>query len=299
MWLAFLIYVSPRVQSATYSWRRLLAVGVIYVAALSAKEMAICLPVFILCFELLLMQKRDWRWVIALAPGTGLSLYGKVIASGAMRDHPGYRLDFSIGNFLAHWGHYFRWLSDFTVPEDNAWWIIGLLLGPFALALLLRDRLALLGWSIFVLGALPVSFTAMVRDGYVLFAPLFGVTLFIGSLGSRLVLRGRIPLVAVLLAILVLLYRWDEASRARFTTWVQPDSLPVRTTVAYLDQKQLRLPKSAWVLADNDPFPFDDYALQITMSLYFRDPTLGVDRLKFGAKRRNPKPDYAAVISIP
>ena len=296
-WSAFLVHISVRCPGVPSKLLRLGGTTLLFGLALASKEMALALPLFLFLHELLIAKptNRRFDWMIPIIPLAAASVWFRVLSAPAQREAAGYGLDISWNSFISHWGHYLRWLTEFHYREVTPVLTASILLLPLTCAIALRSRAAVFGWLVFITGALPVIFAAT-RNVYVLFVPLLGLGMVAGAFASELGRRWHVPAALFAIPFGCWAAYATMTTGDRYVGWIERDSAPLRQTFQYLDKQKLQLPRGARVLSERDPFPFDDYALQMTLGLYYRDPALKVDRLKFGKLR--PDIRYDAILRI-
>lgn len=296
MWSAFWAHAAIRKAAPGTSAFRIVVTAVLFVLALSAKEMAMALPLLLLAYEWLLVPRGQRKYdTLYLTSFLSIAcLMTRVIATVGDRSRSGYALELSIPAFLDHWGHYIRWFSDFHYRSPVLGYTVLILAGPLLIAAALRNFAAIFGWLVLLIGAMPVMFAAA-RNGYVLFVPFLGAGIWFGAITLEIERRLRVPrlLTTAAIAALIAYVSWSVGDR--YYAWMERDSAPIRSALSYLQSHPIQVARGGRVLVLDDPFPADDYALHMLLALYLEDPSVQVDRLKFGHAR---KESYDAVIEI-
>ncbi|WP_031499806.1 hypothetical protein [Bryobacter aggregatus] len=241
----------------------------LYQLALGAKEVSVCIP-FVFLFW------KDWRSALLLAPQTIWYLVRK----SAMTANGGYSLEFSIDRLHRNLSWYLGWVSDFTIL-DAAWWQIAIVASlPLLLALLLRDRRPLLGWWLILVVSGLLLF-AYKRNIYVFFIAVPGLGFCLLPLLEKLQSLGRPVWVPAMLCYCLLIAFWNVQRGEKYRVPFYLDSAPVREVMASEQYRKLQVPAGGLVVVEQDSFPFDDYNLQMLLSLRMHDERLRVVRLKY------------------
>ncbi|HLV01228.1 MAG TPA: hypothetical protein VKZ59_08180 [Acidobacteriota bacterium] len=178
------------------SWRRYyLPALACFLLALNSKEMAVTLPVLLFCYELIyrnLFQSRPSISpailpIFPFALISGVYTIGKVLGEEAFwRDNPLYRFYFDLT--IYHNLHAYLDITLYNLFHFNdaklAWTIAGTLI----LALALKSRHLLFGWSFFWLSFMPVLPLPRVW-GLFLYIPLIGFAIYVGGLVFEFISR--------------------------------------------------------------------------------------------------------------
>jgi hypothetical protein len=307
---AFLYYVRAR-QTSKFRWRQAAIFFSLYLGALSAKEMAVTLPVVLLLHDLLYhpplrawQSLRDWTKSEALALGpvvlmTAAFLFYKTAGPGSMIGNPDYRPSFTWSAFTAAWAHYcsdlFYGAVTFSSLRIVALWTI-----LIAIAALLRRRVLLFAFLFLFIGILPVAFIPL-RGFFAIYLTLPGWYLFAATalVAGRDAIaqkfhpfrRGpaRIAMQTTLFLALALALRPLHRREKPFGKgWVPAAHAAVRSVLEHLGEVAGPLPLGAKVLFLSDPYPKDEWMLTFIFRLYFRDDTIRVDRVR--AMRAYPDP---------
>ena len=294
---ALIFYVRIRRGESWPDWRQTSGIVLLYGCALGFKEMAVTLPVVLVCWELVYNgQKRKtvlWRsapiWLCGLL--TIPYVVHKVGGPHAMTQNPDYALHLSPHMFLASWAHYLTDLGYRTVVFGNvtaaAQWIALL-----ALAAGTRQRDLLFSWCLMMVGALPVLFVAP-RGLFALYVTLPGWYLY-GSrtlLMLRDALRRWVPRAADMVgarpeqlalfgAVAVIAVGLNIREKPAGYEWVPGAFAQTRPMLQQLASRYPALKRGAHVLFLSDPCPPHDYIVYFILALQYRDPTIHVDRAK-------------------
>jgi hypothetical protein len=290
---AFLGYVRIRARGEAPRVRALLGLGVVYVLALDAKEMAVTLPLMILLYECIFHGPRLRNPQAVLVTGAITLVYvaGKLTGPGSLVENPRYALSISPGRFLDTFHLYLNPLfyRDHTFHDSNT---VQLLIGMLALALLLRSRALVFAWCWLLLTILPVSFIDHYAEFFE-YLPAAGWALYLAILlvMARRAVVGWMPRSTVLVrASQALLFaglgcflaplhaREAPKTLAHFTS-VEPPSREIAEDLARL---RPTLRHNARVLYVDDPFPNDPYFLVFETRLYYRDMAIDVERTRAG-----------------
>ncbi len=197
--LSMICYVR---MASSDGWKRTgLYVGccVAAVCAIQSKEMGFAIPLLLLAYEACYaipaavssgkpLPKVGVTALLKLLPVGlvgGLAAYGMISARHVLFVNPGYTPHFSWKMYLQTSAAHLTLLSfrAWTVSEGLA---VIILAGSLASALLMRSRVAVFGWLFFNLSLLPISFVPARQDGYVLYIPYIGFSLYFGGIAERL-----------------------------------------------------------------------------------------------------------------
>ncbi len=300
---AFVYYARVRLDGHPPGWRQMLLFLLLYISALSAKEMAVTLPMSILLYDLLYHPPKRasesvWRWVVReariLGPAimvTGALFIRKTAGPVRMIGNPDYQPHLAWSSFMAAWKHYAFDLFYGTV-KFNQFRIVLLWAVLMGIAWITRRRALLYAFAFLFLGILPVAFIPprgffaiyLTLPGWYLFAAT-GLVLARDALGRRFHLHWcnswtNAPEAAVFIGVALILFplHWREKPLGR--RWVAEAHASVRSVAAPLRKAADPLPLRARVLFLSDPFPKDDWILTFIFRLHYRDDGIRVDRVK-------------------
>jgi hypothetical protein len=279
-YLALLFYVWRR-RRGRLQWRELAVFALIYLGALSSKEMAVTLPVIAAGFELLYMKTglRDWRGpafsaLLACAVTAPALLGGNSLLSSSVYT-PSWDL------LASNAGHYLGMLLYVhEVLDPHIVCLIAVVLLALAIGLRSPDiRLAVL---IVFVTPLPVLFIAQ-RNLYAWYIPLFGWALLFAVVLKMLAGAVKVPdspgwAVLLCLCCFAVLYPLHRHRQPFGTVWVPAEMRKVRTILDQLNRELPSIRPGSLVLMADDPFAKDDYILTFIFRLNYRDDRIDVDR---------------------
>jgi hypothetical protein len=294
---AAIVYIRYRRRGRSPRTREWLAVLVPYLCALDAKEIAVTLPPILLVWELIycppifrnIAELAAWLWRRPRLPVVaGLMtipyIWGKLLPESPLRQLDHYIPRISVHQFLVTYGAYCDDLS------FHAGWFtpirIGLvLMGLLLLALCLKKRDLVFGWSLGIVAAFPIGFIPY-RSAAEYYIPMIGWSLYAASLiaaVTKLALRKlrfdrAVSLwhATAFLLTLCLLLRAYRVQRLRMGGPSLLGQQSIRTMVAELDQRAVKLPIHARGITIQDPFS-PEYETLLLLRLYVHDPTLQLD----------------------
>jgi hypothetical protein len=300
---AFLVYTGIRARGRAPGARGLIAVGVLYVLALDAKEMAVTLPLFLVLYELIFHSaalRHPRLWIVREARAVWLTgaitlvyIAGKLTGPGSLIENPAYALTISPVRFLKTFHLYLNPLlyQEHWFHDSNT---VQLLVGMLALAVWRRNRTLLFAWFWLLLTILPVSFIAHYA-AFFEYLPAAGWALYAATLlvmarhaflrllpralarGPMLQRTSQAVLFLGLAAFLAPLDARQAPKTVQLFMSVQPPSSQLAQNFSGL-RPVLR--RGARILFVDDPFPKDSYFLLFTTRLFYRDMTLDVERTR-------------------
>lgn len=253
------------------------------VLAANSKELGVLLPAAILAEDLLFgnPRKPDWK-SLAIATCVALAFLSRsfIVGGEASRFEeytPRLNWERFSGNLANYLGLLFLKPGAFSV--DQAFTLVALLV--FA-AVLLRNRVVWFGLTIFFLGLGPALLVPQ-RSLYMLYVPVGGLALAAGAAcaeGLRRIpvaapLRAGTAAVSFALFWVPLHARFDESARS----WVTRDGPLISSFSAAIQRAFPTLPRGARVLFLHDTFTPDDYLIEMSMQLIYRDTTLYIQRV--------------------
>jgi hypothetical protein len=294
-YLAAGIYIAARGKGRDLSAGRIIAIVLIFVCALNAKEFAVCLPVFLVAWEILFNtaklrdfpRSRAFILIALLGILTVVYAFGKLHGAAAMTVNPAYTPEYSYARFTATWNEY---LTDvFILPVHPEGWVsMTILAALLALAAAMRSRVLIFAWIILFFGLLPVSF-APPRGGYEIYFSYIGWTLYAGAflvaledLTTRRAPRYRTALAC---AVFILVgWRWGKLNlhtlRVEDRSWMYDPPAAVRSMADQLRAMYPTLPARSRVLFLEDGFTTGEWTPLFILRLVYKDPQLVVDRVK-------------------
>lgn len=196
---ALIVYLRARRRDEVPGWGRVAGIGALYIGALDAKEMAVSLPLVILCYELLwnwrdIRIKGLARWIrtagrtaLILAAMTVVYVAGKTQTKNVTSINPIYQPhDISLSHLMHSQSQYmkeFLFHDEYEKMTPPAAAIFGVL---FAAAILLRDRTIGFCGLFTLLTPLPIAFIH--RGGGCLYVVWAGWALLLAYLLYRVAL---------------------------------------------------------------------------------------------------------------
>lgn len=290
IYLAACIYVSTRRAGREPGAGQIAMIVACYILALDAKEMAVCLPVFIAAYELLFHRARSAKLNLligALAVMAVAYIIGKLHGPDSMTKNPAYALEFSYHRFAGMWGVYLGYL--FVMSKELSDWLsLAILAAMLAAALLSRSRVFLFAWVVIFFGMLPVVF-APPRGGFVMFVSWPGWVLYTAAVlvaAQDLALRTAPQYRTALACVVFALVGWRfgklnlHDQRADPRHWLYDGPALVHAMADQMLSLNPMLPQRARLLFLSDPFGADEYTPTFIIRLLYREPDLTVDRLK-------------------
>lgn len=260
-------------------WRWLLAGLLAYQAALSTKEVALVVPLFLSLAAMCKLPWARWTWVFALLPQTAWYVYRKFASGNAMQTNAGYQVCWDWASVADNLVWYVRWLTDFFLNEPSPIGAAFLLLALAIAAFWFNapwGRVAVLTMAL-CFGAFLLVYH---RDLYAFYFLLpFAALALAGLLGRLRLGSSAWAGLAVLAAALG--FFWTAARGEKYMVPLRVGMAPAKIALAALEANPPpATAKQFYVL--RDPFPFDDYAVQMLLSLWQRDPGVTAPRKKFG-----------------
>jgi hypothetical protein len=296
LYLAACLYIAARRKEREFGAARIAAIMVCFILALDAKEMAVCLPVFLVAYELLFERARPKAAKILIAVLCVMAIayaIGKLSVENPMTTNPDYKLDLSYARFANVWSVYLGYLfvRGANVPQ---WLPIAVIGGMLAAALLCRSKIPLFAWVVIIAGMLPVSFAPR-RGGFVMFISWVGWTLYAATVLVALqdLITRRAPQFRTALACLAFVivgWRFGRINlhdqRIDPRHWLYDGSTLVHQMVDQMRALHPNLPQNASMLFLNDSFTTEEWTPVFIVQLIYKDPGLTIDRVKM----MNPAP---------
>ena len=294
---AFLLYVRVRQQDRLPGIAETAAVWLLYCCALSSKELAVTLPLFLLIYEVLYPGVKwraafqQCRVVIVTGLTTAVFLVGRSLGSETLLANAAYRPAFTPQQFLETSRHF---LGDMTAVEDRfrAAWVLPVWVVLFAIAWGFRSRTLKFAWLFLMLSPLPVAFI-WPRGAAQYYVPWFGWVLYLAALlvgaaawvTQRFWKEGywlpRIRGAVLLLVLAAVLYPYYKRLGWQHTALSESFEAPhVAAMVSQLHRLVPVLPRGARLYFRNDPVDPDLYDLLFLVRLSYHDASLTVDRAR-------------------
>jgi Dolichyl-phosphate-mannose-protein mannosyltransferase len=280
---AFDYYLGIRRTGQTLKLRQWVVFLALYICALNSKELAVTLPVCILCYEVIWHEsKASARGVTISALVTLPFVIGKLTGPDSLTANPLYRPAISASKYLHTFHLYLNVLfyQDHFFRDANT---ILLVVAMLALAIWRRSRPMLFAWCFILFSVLPFIFVPH-YSGFFLYLPIAGWALYFAT--TIEMLRERfakaVPAVVVVLLVALVLAplhaRESLKSMQVFTT----ADLPTTEMIAQLQRVKPSLPKGAYLFFESDPFPPKTFSLVFLVRLVYDDLTVQVARAKDG-----------------
>jgi hypothetical protein len=261
-------------------WKALFLIS--FIAALNSKEMAVSLPVAILCWELLRDPPRRWKWVIITGLMTAVYIVGRVVfpPSGLLHIGGGYGVGISFASYAGHLTRYFNQIL-FTGAFSPGL-ALGTALTLLGLALLLKDRVMVWAWICFVVGILPVAFIAQ-RDLDSIYVPMGAFAIYVGQGVYRTLsaagLSQKPAAIWICFGVLVLLLCRAYRVPLQTVRWKEEYAV-IRETRENLATALPTIPSGARLYFKNEPYPaIFPWSSLFLVRLQRRDGSIVVDNL--------------------
>jgi hypothetical protein len=299
VYLAAGAYIRARRNGGDLSGRRIAVIILVFVLALNSKEMAVCLSVFLVAWELLFnrgklkefLKSRALAVIVALVVITAIYAVGKLHGAAAMSNNPAYAPQYSYARFTSTWNEYLKDLLFLNQLPPN-WVSMTILSGLLAVALAARSRILLFSWVIIFFGLLPVSF-APARGGYVIYVSYLGWVLYSGTvlvafediIARRITSREPQYRTALACAVFVLVgWRFGKINlhilRTEPRPWLYDQPEAVRAMADQLRAMHPAFPARTRVLFLEDGFGTGEWTPLFILRLIYHDPDMVVDRIK-------------------
>jgi len=272
------------------TWPQLAGLLALTGCALDSKEMAVTLPGALLLVELIYFsaRARSWRGVIAAAALAVPTVLVKALTSNPLTDDPTYAahsLHATIDGMRAY-QNFLLYGDLFDVRLSRAG-LIALWAAMGLAAIALRSRPMKFGLCFLIGSLLPVCLISR-RGGYLLYLPLMGWALYLGSLFERLLgsLAGLSPLrwraavkFAGVAAAILSVMRLHSVKLRRYSDLEFRAQADLRQFMGRLHEVHPRLARGSSLLLADDPLPAG-YTVLLLARLAYGDPALEVDRIK-------------------
>ena len=266
----------------------------LYVCALNSKELAVTLPLCLVCYEWLWHRPKNgvWaytRWMSQEGRGAALSalitipyVVGKLSGPDSLTANPAYRPAISPMHYLHAFHLYLNVLfyqSHFFRDANTILLVVAML----GLGLWLRSRPLLFAWCFVLFSVLPFIFVPH-YSGFFIYLPMVGWALYAATVLAMLREKAapRIPPAVLFLAVALLLAPLHaRESRKSMQVFTSAD-LPTTEMTAELKRVQPTVPRGAHLYFQSDPFPAKTYSLVFLARLFYHDLTIQVARAKDG-----------------
>ena len=280
---AFDYYLGIRQAGKTLQLRQWVCFVALYICALNSKELAVTLPLCILCYEWLWHRMKGGVRGVAISAFVTLPfVIGKLTGPDSLAANPLYRPAISPARYLHTFHLYLNVLlyQDHFFRDANT---ILLVVAMLALAVWRRSRPLLFAWFFILFSVLPFIFVPH-YSGFFVYLPMAGWALYAAT-GMEM-LRERFakaipPLALFLVVALGLAPLHARESRRSMQVFTSAD-LPTAEMIAQLQRVQPSLPPGATLFFESDPFPPKTFSLVFLVRLFYHDLTIQVARAADG-----------------
>jgi hypothetical protein len=294
VWLAFGIYIQARKGGKPLSVGRGVAMLVLYLLAMDAKEMAVVLPVLLLSYEMLFnpvpwkrFRSRPLALIAIMGVMTLPYMHGKLFRPGAMATDEAYAPEYSLARFQHNWSAY---IADLVVLKQNpaGWFALVILIALLVAALVARSRTLIFAWIVLFFGLLPVAFVPE-RGGYVMYISYVGWVLYAGVVLiwlEDLVTRSHPQYRTALACAIFVLVGWRvgkvhlHSVRTEPREWLYFSPAMIRGMAEQLPAMHPGFPPGTRILFQEDGFTTGEWTPLFVMRLRYDDRALIVDRIK-------------------
>lgn len=291
VYLAAGIYIAARREGRDLSTGRFAAILACFVCALDAKEMAVCLPVFLAAYEAIFnrskLRARACVTIGILCLMTIPYAVGKLHGPDAISNNPDYTPVYSYARFATTWGVYLGHL--FVRHTDLRGWVsMAIPAALLGIALAARSRKLVFAWTIIFFGLLPVSFVPP-RGAFVMYISYLGWALYgavvlvsLQDLATRTRPEYRTALACAVFALVG--WRYGKFNlhdqRADPRPWLYDGPKAVRAMASQMLRMHRDFPPHAQILLEDDGFTTEEWTPMFILRLLYNDRDLVVDRGK-------------------
>ncbi|HEX3745880.1 MAG TPA: glycosyltransferase family 39 protein [Bryobacteraceae bacterium] len=280
---AFDYYLGIRQAGKTLGVRQWVCFLALYLAALDSKEMAVTLPLAILCYELLWHGGRGSVRGVAISAFVTLPyVIGKMTGAQSLANNPLYRPSISPAHYLHAFHLYLNVLfyQDHFFRDANT---ILLVVAMLAVAAWRRSRPLLFAWCFILFSVLPFIFIPH-YTGFFLYIPIAGWALYIATGMEMLRQRyiRRLPAAAIFLTLAAGLAAVNLHESPRTMQVFTTMDIPSTEMIAQLRNVQPAMRRGAHVYFESDPFPPKTYSLLFLVRLVYDDLSIDVARAADG-----------------
>ena len=287
-------YLGIRQAGAVLNRLQWAVVLALYVCALNSKELAVTLPLCLLCYEVLWHRpargfRACGRWLAQEGRGAAMTalltvpyVVGKLTGPQSLTANPAYRPAISPARYLHAFHLYLNVLfyQDHFFRDANTILLVAAMLG---LAIWRRSRPLLFAWCFLLFSVLPFIFVPH-YSGFFIYLPMVGWSLYAAT--ALVMLREsaakRVPPAVLFLAVAVALAPLHaRESRKSMQVFTSAD-LPTTEMTNELQRVQPALPRGARLYFQSDPFPSRTFSLVFLVRLFYHDLTVEVARAKDG-----------------
>jgi uncharacterized protein (TIGR03437 family) len=301
---ALLSYLCVRQKGGPVRVWEIGLITLLYICALSSKEMAVMLPAFLLTYEALYNPPRysprdiakwpfdECRFPLALLLVAVLFVIGRTIGPDTLLANAAYRPVFTWGRFLETSQGFLN--SLFCLDNRFTPGLVLLVWGvTAAIALVGGSRALRFAWIFAMVSVLPVAFLPP-RGGPQYYIPLFGWALYAGVavtlagqwllhrmvIGKGAFWAQRAASASLIVGLVLLLYPHYRALGLTGLTTVTVEAPVVHSIVDRLHRLHPVISHGSRILFLDDPYPADWQNMIFVVRLSYRDDSLIVERLK-------------------
>ena len=290
-YLAFGIAIGP----GPTTWKRILAVAVLYGLALNSKEIAAPLPALLLAYIVLFRRPwRDLRVVLATGVIGVLSVLARFARPDSLITQQAYAPVLTFQRYLESTTKYLTELTNqhFWTPATSAY----LLLAMAAVAVLARSRVLSLAWLLVVVGSAPAAFIEP-RGLATYYLPLLGYGMYLAAALVRIresVMRSRrrgavlASQVALFCFIYAGLWRWNARTERDLPQYWQEWS-HIQTAIRDFRSHPEWFPQKGSLLLVEDPFGEWEWATTFIASVVGNSRDLRIHRYRKLEPRPTPE----------
>jgi hypothetical protein len=291
---AFLYYVAIRQAGKIVAGRQWIVLLAFYICALNSKELAVTLPLCLLCYECIWHPPagglRRWiRWLAreGRAPSVTAILtlpyiLGKLTGPESLTANPAYRPAISAARYLHAFHLYLNVLfyQDHFFRDANT---ILLMVAMLGLALGTRSRPLLFAWCFVLFSVLPFIFVPH-YSGFFIYLPMVGWVLYAATalVMLRQKVARKVPTAALFLVLALALFPLHTRESRKSMQVFTSAALPTTEAIAGLQRIRPVVPRGAHLYFQSDPFPARTFSLLFLVRLFYRDLTIQVARAKDG-----------------
>jgi hypothetical protein len=239
--------------------------------------MAATLPAALALYEIVFHRPLKWRQftpIIVAGILDAAYVAGKLLTHNPITISGDYRQQFTLHRVMENARAYLNLLF-FTEHGFNSAGAAAFCLGLVIIAILLRSRPLIFASLLTFTAMLPIMFVVP-REGFVLYVPLVGLTLYV----AELLAAARLPRPA-LVAIALILMSVQYHVRAKNTGFIANAQAATWSTLQQFRAIDPSLPPNTRLLFIDNPFG-DYWDVYFLAKLWFHDPSLRVALIETG-----------------
>jgi hypothetical protein len=300
VYLAAGVYITGRRNGGELSGGRIAIIVLAFICALNSVEFAVCLPLFLVAWELLFnspkpgafLKSRAFVLIAVLVAMTLVYTYGKLHGPASMANNPAYAPEYSYARFTATWNVYLKFLFVLADPPPG-WVSMTILGGMLAVALAVRSRVLLFAWVVIIFGLLPVSF-APPRGGYEIYVSYLGWVLYAAALlvaFQDLITRRAVRYRTAVACVVFVLVGWRVGKinlhrlRVEARPWLYDPPAAVRAMANQMLAMHPAFPPHTSVLLLEAGFTTGEWTPLFIVRLIYNNPDMIVNRVKLKTER--------------